>query len=144
MFVFSVTMICSDGYSRVGRYTDGRRFDALHTESAWNLLKLFLLQTGSPFRKSLFSMSVGLRLFFRQLGRLSAVRVKTSRCQLANQPLSLVVFVVAKTPVCLPVRQLLTTVTTHKLHVNSIQSNHATLIYCTLPLISKYSHKNRN
>lgn len=43
MFVFSVTIICSDGYSRVGRYTDGRRFDALHTESAWNLLKLFLL-----------------------------------------------------------------------------------------------------
>lgn len=43
MFVFSVTMICSEGYSRVGRYTEGRRFDALHTESAWNLLKLFLL-----------------------------------------------------------------------------------------------------
>lgn len=43
MFVFSVTMICSDGYSRVGRYTEGRRFEALHTESAWNLLKLLLL-----------------------------------------------------------------------------------------------------
>lgn len=26
--------------------------DALHTESEWNLLKLFLLYTGSPFRKS--------------------------------------------------------------------------------------------
>lgn len=77
IFVFSVTIICSDGYSLVGRYTDGRRFDALHTESEWNLVKLFLLYTGNPFRKSPFSISAGVTLLVNDP---STGRVETSRC----------------------------------------------------------------
>lgn len=43
MLVFSVTIICSDGYSFVGRYTDGRLTQVRLPLSVWNRAKLFSL-----------------------------------------------------------------------------------------------------
>jgi len=51
MFVFSVVIICSDGWSFVGRYTDGF-FDEVRQPSDWNLVKFWTSNTGSPFRYS--------------------------------------------------------------------------------------------
>jgi len=51
MFVFSVVMICSDGWSFVGRYTCGF-LDEVRHPSAWNRLKFISSKTGNPFRYS--------------------------------------------------------------------------------------------